>query len=85
MGGYTNRQTELTKTTWEQTRQLMFAILSPNLKNRNTKVTDIMVFPWDPQTTDIDIQSEIDTVENENKKFWKEMDEKKKTKQIFKV
>ena len=63
----------------------MFAILSPNLKNRNTKVTDIMVFPWDPKTTDIDIQMEIDTVENENKKFWKEMDAKKKTKQIFKV
>ena len=36
-----------TKTSWEQTRRLVFSSLQPYLKSKKSVASDIMPFPWD--------------------------------------
>lgn len=82
MGGYTKRQTEAVKQSWEQTRQMMFAVLSPNLKNKNTTPMDVIRFPWDPKVDEIDLKAEIEAVK-ENKKYWNRIDGQEKKAEKF--
>lgn len=50
------------KSTWEQTRMLMYSILAPyQKKGKELKITDVLKFPWDNDpyhTGDIEISNE---------------------------
>lgn len=84
MAGYSKRQNETAKQSWEQTRQLMFAVLSPNLKDKSLQPHNVIAFPWDEKKEEIDIQSEVEAAE-ENKKYWELMDSKAKKTEVFKM
>jgi phage terminase large subunit len=84
VAGYSKRQTESLKNSWEQTRQLMFAVLSPNLKDRSITASKIISFPWDEEEEKIDIAAEIEAVEDV-KKHWAVIDAKTKKTEVFKI
>lgn len=55
------------RTSWEQTRLLMYSVLAPyQKKGKELKITDVLSFPWDNDpyhTGDIEISNEqVDTM-----------------------
>lgn len=74
---------------WEQTRKLVFAVLQPHLKNRNSTDKKLMPFAWDieeVQQGDVfETPKQVEDFLAQQREFYARVDEMKAKKELKQV
>ena len=74
--GIQRRRLEDYRLQWETTRMMMFSFSSPYMKKKNATPQDVLLFPWEEESAEVDLEKEEEAVQKQ-KEFWEKIDRKK--------
>jgi hypothetical protein len=83
--GYNQRVEMEYKDNWVRTRKIMFAVLQPHLKDKNSTEASLIRFPWENDEDVVEAvlaqnEDQAQEVLREQEEYWKAIDRKRQLK-----